>query len=395
MKILQVIHAYYPPCSVGGAAIIANTISETLATINHDVNVYTTNELYSGVLFQAKKKTYNLNGVNVSYFHITLYKPSFYLIFSKDLFLKLKNTIHEYDVIHLHEYRNIVSLMVCFFASIYRIPVIIQTHGQLPHFFGMQRSKWLFDFIIGNHLLKKASQVIALSKVEAEQYKKMCVPTDKISIVPNGVNINEYTELPSTGLFKKKNGVDKHTKVVLYLGRIHKIKGIDILIKAFRKVCETIDDVILVIVGPDDNYLPAVQHLIKSLEIENKVLIPGPKYSVDKLEAFIDASVYVLPSRHEAFPMSVLEACSCGTPVIASRVGALDEMIIDGETGILFDAGDVDQLCKNIIYLLKEREIARQMGLNGKNYVANKFSIEKIVEKLESLYFDVTQRTLF
>ena len=155
--------------------------------------------------------------------------------------------------------------------------------------------KWVYDVLFGYRLLRDASKVIALSTVEAEQYRAMGVPEEKIAIIPNGIDLTEYANLPLKGSFKKKFGIDEDEKIVLYLGRIHKIKGIDILVRAFAEIIEKLDDVKLVIVGPDDGYLGEIETQIKSLNIKNKVLIPGPLYGEDKLAAYVDADVYVLP----------------------------------------------------------------------------------------------------
>ena len=82
---------------------------------------------------------------------------------------------------------------------------------------------------------------------------------------------------------------------MLCLGRIHRIKGIDILVKAFANIIEKLKDVRLVVVGPDDGYLGELVALIKALKMEDNVLITGPLYGRDKLEAHVDAKVYVLP----------------------------------------------------------------------------------------------------
>ena len=101
----------------------------------------------------------------------------------------------------------------------------------------------------------------------------MGVPEEKIAIIPNGIDLSEYASLPPEGSFKKKFGIKEKEKIVLYLGRIHKIKGIDILVKAFANVIKKLDSVRLVVVGPDDGYLSELQALIKALRIEDNVLI--------------------------------------------------------------------------------------------------------------------------
>ena len=114
-------------------------------------------------------------------------------------------------------------------------------------------------------------------------------------------------------------------------------------------------------------------------------------YGVDKLEAYVDADVYVLPSRYETFPMSVLEAYSCGKPVIASRVGGLKDLVINGVTGLLFTPEDTVMLKESIFTILNDITKAKQMGNKGKEYVKENFNVESVVDKLEELYIRVIE----
>jgi glycosyltransferase involved in cell wall biosynthesis len=118
-------------------------------------------------------------------------------------------------------------------------------------------------------------------------------------------------------------------------------------------------------------------------------LFTGPLYGQDKLEAYVDSEVVVLPSRYETFPMTVLEAYACGKPVIASKVGGLEDLIMNGETGLLFEAGNIKRLTRSIFNIINSNNIAKEMGLKGKNFVRENFTIEKVVEKLEKVYKEV------
>jgi glycosyltransferase involved in cell wall biosynthesis len=114
-------------------------------------------------------------------------------------------------------------------------------------------------------------------------------------------------------------------------------------------------------------------------------------YGEDKLAAYVDSEVYVLPSRYEIWGMTVLEAYACGKPVVASKVGGLKDLVKDGETGLLFEPGNVEQLAKSIFNLLNGNDIAKKMGLKGKNFVRESFTIEKVVERLEKVYEEVVE----
>ena len=215
-----------------------------------------------------------------------------------------------------------------------------------------------------NNILQKATKVVALNRFEADQYMRMGVPEEKIAIIPNGLDLSEYANLPPKGAFKSKFGIPEEKKIILYLGRIHKIKGIDFLIKAYAYLINDMHykEVLLVIAGPDDGYLKEAKSLASALGISKHVLFTGPLYGQDKLEAYVDSDVVVLPSRYETFPMTILEAYACGKPVIASKVGGLEDLIINGETGLLFEPENVKQLAESIFNLLNGNEVAKKNG---------------------------------
>jgi glycosyltransferase involved in cell wall biosynthesis len=149
------------------------------------------------------------------------------------------------------------------------------------------------------------------------------------------------------------------------------------------------DDVRLVVVGPDDGYLGELKALVKALRIEDKVLITGSLYGEDKLEAYVDADIYVLPSKYEIWGMTVLEAYACDKPIVASKVGGLKDLVIYGETGLLFEPGNEGQLANCMLLLLNDPNKAEKIGLRGMRFLKENFTIEKAVDKLEVVYREV------
>lgn len=115
--------------------------------------------------------------------------------------------------------------------------------------------------------------------------------------------------------------------------------------------------------GPDDGYLSEHEALIKALKIEDNVLISGPLYGRDKLEAY-----------------------ACGKPVIASMVGDLKHLVVDGVTGLMVESGDVKQLSTSILSLFHDDCRAKEMSLRGRQFLKENFTIENAVDRLENLY---------
>ena len=134
---------------------------------------------------------------------------------------------------------------------------------------------------------------------------------------------------PHKGSFKTKYGIGPDEKVILFLGRIHKIKGIDLLIDAFYELSKEMDNIRLVIAGPDGGFLDTLKKQAVALKIQEKIIFTGMIDTTDKLAAYVDAEVYVLPSRYEAFGLTVLEAWACGTPVLLSEGCRISEFLPD------------------------------------------------------------------
>ena len=228
--------------------------------------------------------------------------------------------------------------------------------------------------------------MIALNRMEFDQYEAAGVLSKKIAMVPNSLDLSEFFNLPKEGCFRQRFGLDEGKRIVLFLGRLNKIKGLDTLISAFKKVIEESNNVVLVIAGPDDGYLSKLQSLINTLGINDNVLLVGPLYGKDKLAAYVDANVYVLPSTYETFPVTILEAYACSKPVIASKVGSLNDLVIDDITGLLVEVRSPDKLANAIIKLLSDPKKANEMGVNGRKLVQNQYNTEKVVGILENIY---------
>ena len=391
MKILQVYPYFYPAWSYGGVTRVVYEISRCLADRGHEVTVYATDTLDGKSRVKPNSNPTYIDGVRTYYFK----NLSNYLSFKYHLPLplgmpfRIKEEVKKFDFIHLHGYPHFLNVLVYHYARKYGIPYVINTHGAvLPYFqkYGLHK---IFSLFFGYRILKDASKVIALTKTEVEQYKKMGVDEDKIEIVPNGIDLSEYDNLPERGEFREKYSIGDDEKIILYLGRIHKIKGLDLLVKAFADLTKELDGVRLVIVGPDDGFSSTLKRQVGDLKIGDKILFRGPLYERAKLGAYVDADVYVLPSVYEIFGITVLEACACGTPVIVTdRCGIADYV---EKVGCVVEY-DKDQLRDAIFKILSDEGLRRRFGEEGRRLVSEEFGWSVIIKQIEKIYENVTRR---
>ncbi|MEM1510588.1 MAG: glycosyltransferase [Thermofilaceae archaeon] len=381
MKILQVIPYFPPAYAFGGPVEVSYQISKELVKRGHEVIVYTSDAgNYSSRLNIESIKF--IDGIEVHYFrNLSLASVKILKLFiTPQLISHAKKEVKKFDVIHLHEYRTFQNIVVANYARKYGVPYVLQAHGSLPRIMPWRRLKWVYDIFVGYWLLWGASKVIALTRVEARQYKAMGVPEEKITIVPNGINLSEYANLPPKGLFKKKFNIKEEEKIILYLGRINKSKGLDLLAKAFKIVSKEFGNVRLVIVGPDDGYAATFSRLIASLGIEEKVLMTGFVKKEDKLAALVDSDVFVTP-RFSGFPVTFLEACLAGCPIITTS----DELDwIHNNVGYVVESSPT-ALAKAILSIMKDDEKYVKFRINCKSIIKN-FDIARIASQLEALY---------
>ena len=383
MKILMVVASYSP--LFGGPTTVINALSRELAKRGHEVSIYTSDNFDSSSRIKESGKTVEIEGVKVSYFknisNKLAYNHNIYL--SPMLIKETKNNLKNFDIIHFHGYRTIQNVIVHHYAKKYNVPYILQAHGSVLPLFQKQRLKKLYDWVWGDNILKNASKVIALTKTEAEQYEKMGVDGNKIEIMPNGVDLSEYENLPKRGEFRSKYAIRDDEKIVLYLGRLNKTKGIDLLVKAFKDISKELNNVRLVLVGPDDGYQSALEELIQSLKVDNKVLFTGFASNDEKMAAFVDADVFITPS-FSGFPVTFLEACACGTPIITTNNGDELEWIHD-KIGYVVEY-DKEQLRDAIIKVLSDEGLRRRFREEGRKSVREKFGWDGIVKEIERLY---------
>jgi len=377
MRILQVI-SYFTPRKGGDVNVCCN-ISKQLAMRGHEVTVITTDLEFDNEYAESIRKL----GVKVIPFSCVANISMF--LMSPSIKNWLKANIYQYNVIHMHNFRSYQNNEVLHYAKKYNVPYVLQAHGSLPYF-AKQNLKKLYDFVWGNKILHNASRVIALHKTEADQYKKMGVAENKIEIIPNGIDLSEYESLPERGQFRNKYHIRNNEKIILYLGRIHKIKGIDLLINAYSKLVKDIEETKLVIVGPDDGFLSELKKQATELGMEGKVLFTGSLFDHDKLSAYVDADVFVLPSYYDCYPVTVLEAMACGTPVIITKNTGIVDVV--NEAAYTVNCNNYLEFSNIIQRVLQDSTLRSNMSKIGRHLIQNELNWDNIVTKVEEVYED-------
>jgi len=389
MKVLQVISSFPPAYSYGGPLKVAQKVSQALVERGHEVTVYTT-DVYSPVarFSPESNPTLLMDGYRVYRFKNISNRLAYRNFpLAPQMAMVLRRTIDKFDVVHLHEYRSMAALLVWHYAKGNNVPYCLQAHGSFTNY-GGQYINSLFDRMWQRRLVDTAAMIIALTSAEANQYYSAGVPGEKVEIIPNGIDISDYSSPPAHGSFRNKFGLGLNDQLILYVGRIHKKKGVDLLIKAYAEVSNQLNNTRLVIVGPSESSatLEMLKALGKRLGIEDKVLFTGLISESDKLAAYVDADVYVLPSFYDTFPMSVLDALACGTPVIITNRCELADAIGHAVSVV---APEVDEVRDAIIQVLTNEGLRIGMGQRGQKLVLESYRWDEIIKKLEQTYYSM------
>jgi len=388
MKILQITPTFIPS-NFGGVSLFYN-VSKNLAKRGHQVVVFTTDikDRYSRLSDIQNGR--DIDGIKVYYFrNISNSLATKYCIaVPSGMYGVVRKEISNFDIIHLHNVRTFQNIIIHHYAKKYNIPYVLQAHGSLTTFFQKRWLKRIFDALWGYRIIRDASKVIAITNTEAEQYRSMGVSEDKIEVVPNGIDLAEFDNLPKRGAFWIKYGLESSEKIILYLGRIHRTKGLDLLAEAFTQLSKSLNNIKLVIVGPDDGYLPSLKKLIVNLGISNKVIFVGPLYGEEKLKAYVNADVFVTPSFY-GFPVTFVEACACRVPIVITEKGDTLDWI-HNQVGYV-GAYDRDHLKDAISRILTDSNLAEQFGKKGEILVRERFNWTKIVKQLEHIYISITR----
>jgi glycosyltransferase involved in cell wall biosynthesis len=193
-----------------------------------------------------------------------------------------------------------------------------------------------------------------------------------------------------TNYLKEKGSKIKNKRVILFLGRIHWIKGMDLLARAYARLARERNDVHLLIVGPDEGgYEKKVRKWLKDAGVLEQVTFAGMLEGKEKLEAFAGSDLFVLPSYSESFGMAVVEAMACGLPVIISNQVGIYKEVQRANAGLVVKSDSTD-LYNALMRLLNNNKEAFDMGTRGMKFVKEKFDIESVTNRMIEAFKDIS-----
>lgn len=319
-------------------------------------------------------KTQKDSKINIYQFDVSIFNK-IWITHSNGFKNFIKEKIRNYDILHIHEMWHFLHYYSTISAVNNKIPFIITPHGGLEKRRLKNLKKKIFATLFEKNICDQAKYIHTLTEFEEKDVLSLC-PRANTKIIPNGVSINNPKKTNRN--IYSKYGININTKIILFLGRLHNDKGIDLLIDCLNKENNHINNCILIIAGPDEN-----QYRSRFKNINN-IIFTGLVEGEEKENLFSAADVFVLPSHGEGFSLSILEAMSYNIPVIISKFCYFPD-VEKYNAGIIVDL-NVDSLYLAINKLLSNDNLRKQMGANAFNLVKKSYDEDIIYDQIVRLY---------
>ena len=384
MKILMLTWEY-PPRIVGGIARVVHDLSKRLIKDGHEVTVVTYRDNADVPEYENDK------GVNVYRVDNYMIHPNNFIDWIMQLNFNMLSKATEiinkeggFDVIHAHDW--LVTYAAKSLKNAYDIPIVATIHAtEAGRNSGIhdetQRyindTEWLLTY--------EATEVIVNSNYMKNEIQRLFgLPFDKINVIPNGINLSNFTGIERDYDFRRQYAMDNE-KIILYVGRLVYEKGVQHLIAAMPKILSNYNDAKLIIAGRG-GMMDELRAEASNLGLNDKIYFTGYLNSKQVQKMYKCADVAVYPSTYEPFGIVALEAMLAGVPTVVSDVGGLDEIVTHGVDGMKSYAGNANSIADSVTALLYDHQLATNVSKKAKQKVKDQFNWEKIAQDTHFTY---------
>ena len=391
MKILMLTWEY-PPRIVGGIARVVHDLSKRLIKDGHEVTVVT---------YKDGDTPYYENDKGVEVYRVDNYiiHPNNFidwiLQLNFNLIAKATEIINKkgkFDVIHAHDW--LVANAAKTLKNSFNIPLISTIHAtESGRNSGIhdetQRyindTEWLLTY--------ESTEVIVNSNYMKSHVQGLFgLPFDKINVIPNGINLNNFTGIDRDYDFRRQYAMDNE-KIILYVGRLVYEKGVQHLIAAMPKILENYHDSKLIIAGKG-GMLDELREQAYNMGLSDKVYFTGYLNSKQVQKMYKCADVAVFPSTYEPFGIVALEAMLAGVPTVVSDIGGLNEIIEHRVDGMKSYAGNSNSIADSVLSLLYDPQLAANVSKKAKIKVKEEFNWNKIAQDTHYIYEQAICKTM-
>lgn len=386
MKILM-LSWEYPPRIVGGISRVVYDLAQELGKSGNEVHVVTyyekgTKEIEKdGNVYVHRVHSYDVNSNNfidwVLHFNFSMVEHC----------IKLVSQTGEFDIIHAHDW--IVAFAARVLKHAYQKPLVSTIHAtEYGRNYGLHNDMQRYISSIEWWLTYESWRVICNSNYMRQEIKHVFqLPDDKISVIPNGVDIYKFKDVHRNIIFRRNYAADNE-KIVFYVGRLVREKGVHVLIDSIPKIASRYNDVKFVVAGkgPEIDYL---RSKAANMGVENRVYFTGYISDADLLKLYKCADISVFPSLYEPFGIVALEGMVAETPVVVSNVGGLGDIVEHRVDGMKVSPGNADELADSILELLFNPELVSSIKQNALNKIKDVYNWELITKKTAEIYTEI------
>jgi glycosyltransferase involved in cell wall biosynthesis len=310
--------------------------------------------------------------------------------YSPSLFRAIGERVRQVDLVTIHSLNLFPQLSAYIHAKRTNTPYIVTPHGSLGPWLrpNSRKRKAVVDFLWQRSMLNNATAIQFTTADEAALVQTVAQTAPRY-VIPNGIRVDEFRDLPDGRPFRDRF-LDGHSgPIVLFLGRIAKVKGIDILLSAFARAGDA-DSAMLVIVGPDDEGLvPSLQSQAASEGTSRRVRFLGPLYDDDRLAALGAADILALTSHTENFGNAVLEAMAASLPIIVSEAVNTSPEIHEATAGIVTSL-DIDEVAAHMRQLIADPSRRELLGGRALAF-AERYDWSQVAPRIIAMYRAVVE----
>jgi len=362
--------ACYP--TFGGSGVVATELGLDLAARGHDVHFVSYDP---PARYRCAPGNVTFHAVETPSYPLFKYPP--YLLSMASTMADVAENEH-LDILHAH-YAIPHTISACIAREIVGrpgMPIVTTLHGTDITIVGRRRE---YSRVV-QFALATSSGVTAVSRSLADETREAFGFEGEIEVIPNFVDADRYR--PGCGPEARARLASPDERILFHVSNFRPVKNVPDIVRVFARVAAELPArLVLVGDGPD---AAACRELARELGVHDRVRFMGETPDVAPLLACAD--LFLLPSSHESFGLSALEAMACGVPVIATAVGGLPEVVDEGVTGRLFGPGDIEAMSKAAVEILSDGPGVERMRAAARARAVDMFSTEKVVPMYEAFY---------
>ena len=391
MKIGISCPASLPATQFGGILFLGVDIANELSNKNHEVTIYTTDLDFANNPKTFNKKLpreENIQNFKIKRSHVWFSIRLFFV--NPGMYFRMIND--QQDIIHTIGIRSFQSLIAALVARKKKIPLFVSDQGGLTTHPDLQTgSMWTrilykIQSPMIRFIINQAKKIIVANEYEKKIFSEL-TDENKIEVVRNGINLEN---MKSSIDFKKKYAINHD--YFLFLGRFHKVKGIDMLLEAINLIKNhpLMSNVKLVVMGVDFGFEGEMLKMIKEMGLDNMIKVIKNPPREDVIAAYKESEFLVLPSRWELSPLTPLEGFAFKKPTISTKAHGIPYTLHDRKDSILVETENYKELSDVIIELLNDKKKCAQLGMEGYLFVHKECNSKKMAQQVLNIYEKIT-----